>query len=153
MESKVCEYCGKALIPAPARFDGEETFVGYLPHSCTQPPANAKGEENGDDWKSVLEEIDYYLSRVIYEKGKPTYGNNIGANSIIHKKVKQILAASQPPAGEQENKKLREALEKIKNSGLRPGECEACGEGSSVAAMQHSPSAKQELSNLITIKI
>lgn len=31
-----CEECGKPLIPAPARFDGEYTTVGYYPCKCSR---------------------------------------------------------------------------------------------------------------------
>ena len=36
MENRYCEYCGSELKPAPARFDGEPTFVGYLPCNCKE---------------------------------------------------------------------------------------------------------------------
>lgn len=31
-----CEICGAELKPAPAKFDGEFTYVGYLPCNCTR---------------------------------------------------------------------------------------------------------------------
>jgi hypothetical protein len=36
MENRICVGCGKPLIPCPARFDGEDTFVGYFPCTCNK---------------------------------------------------------------------------------------------------------------------
>ena len=30
-----CELCGRALTPCPARWDGEDTFVGFYPRAET----------------------------------------------------------------------------------------------------------------------
>lgn len=39
-----CERCGMSLRPAPARFDGEHTTVGYLPCTCAPiAPLNTPG--------------------------------------------------------------------------------------------------------------
>ncbi len=35
-EKQYCK-CGRELIPAPARFDGEFTYVGYFPCRCDEP--------------------------------------------------------------------------------------------------------------------
>lgn len=31
MEKAYCRWCGKELTPAPARFEGQDTYVGYYP--------------------------------------------------------------------------------------------------------------------------
>ena len=36
---KRCSECGLELTPAPARFDGEPTFVGYYPCQCDEARA------------------------------------------------------------------------------------------------------------------
>jgi hypothetical protein len=41
MLPEYCAKCGKQLIPAPARFDGEFTFVGFLEHDCNQQKEQA----------------------------------------------------------------------------------------------------------------
>lgn len=38
MEIGYCKYCGGELKPAPANFDGEPTYVGYLPCNCQSTP-------------------------------------------------------------------------------------------------------------------
>lgn len=43
-----CKVCGKQLIPAPARFDGEATYVGYFPHDCQRAPQVNKEVQ---DWE------------------------------------------------------------------------------------------------------
>lgn len=32
-----CENCGREMRPAPARWDGEPTFVGFHPCACDRP--------------------------------------------------------------------------------------------------------------------
>lgn len=34
VRAPVCAYCYERLAPAPAWFDGEPTYVGYLPCKC-----------------------------------------------------------------------------------------------------------------------
>lgn len=48
---------------------------------------------NEDILVKALEECDEYLSQHYFEKGKPVYLNNIGANSILHKKMQQALSS------------------------------------------------------------
>lgn len=45
--SSICEHCGTTLIPAPARFDGEATFVGYMPHTCKTIKQDERQREVG----------------------------------------------------------------------------------------------------------
>ena len=33
-ELKKCPHCGTELKPAPAKWDGESTYVGHLPCDC-----------------------------------------------------------------------------------------------------------------------
>jgi hypothetical protein len=40
----------------------------------------------------ALKEMDEYLSHETYEKGKPVHLNSVGANSILHQKLKEILS-------------------------------------------------------------
>lgn len=54
--SSICEYCGETLIPAPARFDGEATFVGYMPHTCKTIKQDERQKEDGEQdelWNEV----------------------------------------------------------------------------------------------------
>jgi len=39
LEKHYCKQCGEEMFPAPARWDGEPTFVGYLPckNKCKDP--------------------------------------------------------------------------------------------------------------------
>jgi len=37
MKNQFCKICGRVLIPAPARFDGVPTFVGFYPCMCSEP--------------------------------------------------------------------------------------------------------------------
>jgi hypothetical protein len=32
-----CKLCGREMRPAPARWDGEPTYVGHFPCACNRP--------------------------------------------------------------------------------------------------------------------
>lgn len=53
---KQCESCGRPMIPAPARFDGEDTFVGFMPCACSWTAFldNRFDGESFDDYKSRI---------------------------------------------------------------------------------------------------
>lgn len=57
-------------------------------------------EQGSDGWikglRAILQECDEYLSAEIYEKGKPVYLNSIGANSVLHTKIKAALTITRP---------------------------------------------------------
>jgi hypothetical protein len=36
MKTQNCPICGRELRPAPARHDGEPTYVGFFPCPCTE---------------------------------------------------------------------------------------------------------------------
>lgn len=36
MPTRRCEDCGRALTPCPARWDGEDTYVGYYACPCEE---------------------------------------------------------------------------------------------------------------------
>jgi len=45
-----CKKCGRILRPAPAKFDGESTYVGYLPCPCQGRKCPHCGSENVIAW-------------------------------------------------------------------------------------------------------
>lgn len=56
---KTCETCGRELSPAPARFDGEDTFVGYMPCVCSRTAwlNSADKWEGGITYEEYLENL------------------------------------------------------------------------------------------------
>ena len=36
MKEHYCDKCGREMIPAPAMWDGEPTYVGYYPCRCDE---------------------------------------------------------------------------------------------------------------------
>lgn len=38
-----CKLCGREMQPAPARWDGEPTYVGYMPCACDKPISTEYG--------------------------------------------------------------------------------------------------------------
>lgn len=63
-----CEHCGVELKPAPARWDGEATFVGFIPCACQRPIMTKEigvvypGEE---DHKIVFESKNYSINDIL----------------------------------------------------------------------------------------
>lgn len=45
LRKAVCQECGQPLIPAPARVDGELTYIGYFP--CRDHPQAGVRYPNG----------------------------------------------------------------------------------------------------------
>ena len=51
-----CEMCGREMRPAPARFDGEDTFVGFFPCVCSRTAwLNCGCREYGSTYEEHLE--------------------------------------------------------------------------------------------------
>lgn len=59
MSKVYCKQCGKELIPAPAKFDGEATFVGYMPHDCQPKVYLADYKNKKFVKKATMEEPTY----------------------------------------------------------------------------------------------
>ena len=61
-----CEKCGREMIPAPARFDGEETTVGFFPCVCSRTAWLSCGcREYGSTYEEHMEHCckDSYCQR------------------------------------------------------------------------------------------
>jgi len=51
-----CEKCGREMRPAPARFDGEDTTVGFFPCVCSREAwLNCSCRENGSTYGEHLQ--------------------------------------------------------------------------------------------------
>lgn len=78
-------------IICPTCFIKKANDMGFNMFGLAPQPA--------EDWvrvEALLKEIDTYLREEHFEKGKPVYRNNIGAFSILHKKIIAFINPKTP---------------------------------------------------------
>lgn len=51
-----CPHCGRRLRPAPARFEGEDTFCGFMPCVCSWT-AYLDRRHDSESWEEYRERI------------------------------------------------------------------------------------------------